>query len=76
MTEFLAFDPAWFSRHQRALLRLLNLPLIGLAFRRLLRINVLEPIVRIEPHAFTVSLGEGLYRTDFRTHWKFSKRIY
>lgn len=69
---FLAFDRAWFARHQRALLWLLRFRL----FRWCLRIETDQRIVRILPHSYTVWLGGDRFCADFRTHWKYSKRIY
>lgn len=71
------FNQQWFTRWQKPLLWLLNTPVVRTWFRRILRINGerssvgKERITRIEPHAIH---WQG--SIEFRTHWKFSKRIY
>lgn len=83
------FDPTWFQKHQKGLLWLLNTPVIKVWFRWVLRIRkydckLSERIVSLEPNNYKVYLGlfltekglEHKYRADFRTHNKFSKRLY
>src|SRR5258708_5424922 len=74
--HYLAFDKLWFKKHQNILLWLLKFQI----FRHILRIDTDKPVVKIEPHAFTVYLGKKgnklQFQTDFRTHWKYSKRLY
>ena len=83
------FDKEWFKRNQRLLLWLLNTPFIKVWFRWILRIRkydcrLNERIVEIQPNNYKVYLGlflteKGLkykYRADFRTHNKYSKRLY
>ena len=41
-----------------------------------MRIDTDKEIVRILPHAYEVKLTEELHQWDFRTHWKYSKRMY
>ena len=80
---WLAFDQRWFKLNQPLLLWALNTPVLGKIVRGLLRINmadVLMPrntrIIEIAPNYYTVRLATGEFRTDFRTHWKYSKRVY
>jgi len=74
------FNKDWFKKHQNALVWLLNHWLLKYWFRRILRIHkdclFSESIDRIEPHTYRVKIGINEYRSDFRTHQKFSKRIY
>jgi hypothetical protein len=83
------FDKGWFRERQRILLWLLNAPLIKIWFRYVLRIRKFDcpiktKITSIAPNNFSfgdrVILKDGkLIRertTDFRTHNKFSKRLY
>lgn len=74
--SYKAFDKKWFLKHQSKLLRLLRYKL----FRKILRIDTDLPIIAILPNAYTVYLGKTKKRlklqTDFRTHWKYSKRLY
>lgn len=82
---FLAFDKKWFEKHQKVLIWLLNTPIIKIWFRWVMRIHGFDcslksVINRIEPNAFWF---DGIrkndvveVKADFRTHWKFSKRIY
>ena len=85
-----AFDKIWFQDNQKWLLKLLNNPFTKRWFRYVLRIRkddckLSEKISAIEPNNYRVDLGlkwtkkEGVrhyYRADFRTHNKYSKRIY
>ena len=88
---FLAFSESWFKKHQRGLLFLCNAPLIKYWFRYVLRIHKYDcpidtKITELAPNHF--GYGDKLIfdvkdkklkrqRTiDFRTHDKFSKRIY
>jgi len=85
---FLAFNDAWFVRHQAGLLWLLNAPLIGLWFRWVLRIHNdvprCERVTAIYPTAIVYAERPvwmngkwRLQRTlDARCHAKFAKRIY
>lgn len=70
------FDKEWFKKHQSKLLWLLRFSL----FRRILRIETDKPIIKIEPNSYTVFLEDNgetwKVQTDFRTHWKYSKRLY
>lgn len=69
------FDAQWFGRHQRALLGLLNAPVIGREFRSALCINETRRIVAILPHAYAVEDGDVVV-ADFRTHDKYAKRLF
>lgn len=75
------FSAAWFAQHQRALLWLLNAPLIGRWFRWVLCIRPHDVgyrarIVQLLPHAYTVENGDGTYTMDCRTHAKYAKRLH
>lgn len=77
---FLAFSQDWFSRWQHWLLFLLNAPVLRLWSRWVLRIHrdcrYSDPIIEIQPDNYKVLLKNGQIRGDFRTHPKFSKRLY
>ena len=70
------FNKEWFNKHQSKLLWLLRFRL----FRYLLRIDCNETINRIEPNAYwfgAVYDGKKVtVKADFRTHDKYSKRLY
>jgi len=83
------FDPEWFKSKQKFLLWFLNTPLIRVWFRRVMRIHKYdckEKITQITPNSIT--WGDKLIwntkkkrleierTTDFRTHNKYSKRLY
>lgn len=69
----IVFDKNWFIIHQSKLLYLLRFRL----FRWCLRINTDKRIVHILPNAYFVKGREdNEYIGDFRTHDKYSKRIY
>ena len=83
------FDPEWFKSKQKFLLWFLNTPLIRVWFRRVMRIrkyDCKEKITQITPNS--ISWGDKLIwntkkgkleierTTDFRTHNKYSKRLY
>ena len=74
------FNHEWFEEHQTTLIFLLNHWLLKYWFRWILRIHkdckFDETIDKIEPHTYRIKVGENTYRSDFRTHQKFSKRIY
>lgn len=72
MDSYRAFDKKWFHKNQSKLLRFLRFKL----FRKLLRIDTDLPIVQIKPNAYTVWLGGYKLQSDFRTHDKYSKRLY
>lgn len=71
-----AFDLAWFRRHQPVLLWLVNTPLLRWWFRRVLRIQD-DParVLQIWPNAVVYAAGNQR-RAVYRTHDKFSKRLY
>ena len=84
---FLAFDLAWFTRHQHGLLWLLNTPLICLWFRWVLCIRRelrAERITEIRPNSITYGQRpvwlDGYWQlqqtTQFHTHNKYAKRLY
>lgn len=74
------FNKEWFKKHQKILLVLSN---TGIG-RYILRINGGKScvgdrtIIRIDPNAITWELDSSkkLYQTEFRTHNKFSKRLF
>jgi hypothetical protein len=78
--NYLAFNKEWFNKHQKKLFWLLNTPGICVWFRWVLCIDSKEIINRIEPNAYWFGArrrGDGTeVRADFRTHWKYSKRLY
>jgi hypothetical protein len=75
------FGRAFFLKHQGKLLWLLNTPGVGEWFRYVLRIQGKRSsvgrrrIIGILPHAIFWR-QEGEYVAEFRTHAKFSKRLY
>ena len=78
-----AFGPEWFQRHQNWLLFGLNTPGLSTIVRGLLCIKMSDvwmpkgtKVWAIAPNSYTVRLPDGQLRTDFRTHWKYSKRVY
>lgn len=81
MNYYAAFGSLFFLLHQGKLLWLLNTPVIGLWFRWVLRISGESSsvgrrhITRILPHAIFWCLGDKQV-AEFRTHAKFSKRLY
>jgi len=87
----IVFGVKWFEKHQAKLLWLLNTPVIKIWFRWVMRIRKYdcplgEEIAEIRPSNFTfkekliwIPGKKGLQRqrtTDFRTHDKYSKRLY
>lgn len=83
-SSYLAFDPAWFKKHQRPLLWLLNSPGTKSIFRHCLGIRYPGPIVDIKPNCFTFDRKliwqNGKPRiqqtTDFRTRPQFARNLY
>lgn len=79
--HYRAFGSLFFLLHQDRLLWLLNAPIIGRWFRRVLRISGdsssvgHRPIFRILPNAIFWWDGPN-QKAEFRTHAKFSKRLY
>lgn len=77
------FGKKWFKKFQKYLIWLLNAPIIRIWFRYVMRIRKYDctsKIVEITPNSFTYNakkVGNKVQlTTDFRTHNKFSKRIY
>lgn len=74
------FNKEWFLRNQKSLLFLCNHWLLKYWFRWILRIHndlkSTEKIDQLLPNTYRVKISENKYRSDFRTHQKFSKRIY
>ena len=73
--QFLAFDEEWFEKNQRILLWLLNSP-VKKWFRWVMRIDTTKEIYAIGPNRFYFDLKGNQITVDFRTHNKFSKRLY
>lgn len=82
---FSYFNRKWFKKHQNILIWLLNTPIIKYWFRYVMRIrsfdcDIKTKINKITPNSFTYNakkVGNKLQlTTDFRTHNKYSKRIY
>lgn len=77
MKDIIVFSNEWFDEHQSSLLKFANTR-FG---RYILRINGKRSdvkknrIIKIQPHAITW-LENNQYKTEFRTHAKFSKRLY
>lgn len=78
MNHYLAFDREFFARHQGLILWILNAPILGRWGRWILRINGnrssvgSQRIERVVPNA----IFWGGNRVEFRTHDKYSKRLY
>lgn len=74
------FFRQWFVQHQSRLVRLLNMPGTAPFFKHMLRIlkdvPKGKPIVGLMPNHVTWLNKDGSLTTDFRTHNKFSKRVY
>ena len=75
------FSREWFDQHQRALLWLLNAPILGRWFRWVLCIRrhdvgYRRRIARLYPHAYEVTNRDGSRTLDVRTHAKYAKRLY
>jgi len=75
---FLAFGGEWFAKYQDWLLFLLNAPILRLWTRWIFRMDTKyrDIIVQVEPNNYKILLPDGQIRGDFRTHPKFSKRVY
>lgn len=74
------FSEAWFATHQRVLLGLLRLPVIGRELRDVLAIRRHDVgfdrrIVEIGPHYYVVANEDGTYAMDCRTTPKFARRL-
>lgn len=80
-TEYLAFDKTWFIRHQRKLLWALNNCFYKKFFRSALNFSCSSVgdrnIIGILPNAiFWKGERKDQFVVEFRTHQKYSKRIY
>ena len=77
---FCYFNRAWFDKWQWLLLWFLNAPILKYWGRFILRIHrdckFNEVIDQIFPNSYRIQVGKNTYRSDFRTHQKFSKRVY
>lgn len=76
----IVFGKNWFEKYQHRLLWLLNTPIVKKWFRKVMRIKQGEVINRITPSSISYGVeieGDELrVTTDFRTHDKYSKRLY
>jgi hypothetical protein len=71
------FNDDWFQKHQGTLLSWLNGSWLKRKIsRHALRIDAPEHLVEITPKHYVVTLGDNVYRADFRSHPKYAKRIY
>ena len=75
MNHWRAFDKRFFIRHQDTILFVLNAPILSVLFRRIFRICAKGTIAGILPNAYFTTDGVTV-TADFRTHWKYSKRLY
>jgi len=75
MNHWRAFDKKFFIKHQDTLLFLLNAPVVSYVFRYIFRIHEKRDIAGILPNAYFTVDGEQI-TADFRTHDKYSKRLY
>lgn len=83
MENEIVFGEKWFEKHQQKLLWLLNTPIVRLWFRWIMRIRKYDCatiINRITPNSISYNvkvINDKLeITTDFRTHDKYSKRLY
>lgn len=78
--QYLAFNKDWFKKNQKLIIILLNHWATKKIFRYLLKIKDSDFIIEITPNSYSTFLGfngsEVSLRSDFRTHWKYSKRMY
>jgi hypothetical protein len=76
----IVFGTKWFEKHQQKLLWLLNTPIIRTWFRWCLRIKEKGKVNRITPNSYSYNVkvidDKIEVITDFRTHDKYSKRLY
>jgi len=71
------FDKTWFDENQRKLLWLSNTPVVKRIFRWVMCIEQDKPVLtRILPNATFWDAGNDKTAFDFRTHNKYSKRLY
>lgn len=73
--HYLAFSKDWFIKQQSRLLWLLNNKYTRRWFRWVLHIYNTDDLIEIHPHAYVVSVGNGL-QLHTRTHPKYGKRLY
>lgn len=77
---YLAFDEKWFSDNQQWLLYCLNAWPTKFLLRKILCIDSdikgSDRITCIAPNRFEMQPEPGLVWARFRTHWKYSKRVY
>lgn len=76
---FLAFNADWFEKYQTLLLIALNMPVLSILVRYMMRLhesNVFMPICKITPSNVTFWKGKTKRTLIAYTHVKFSKRVY
>src|SRR3990167_4269286 len=74
--HYLAFNKEWFGKHQERLLRFLNCPVLSPAFRILLLIHGDRRSIKGRIDEIAPNFIRSGRTYEFRTHWKFSRRIY
>jgi hypothetical protein len=77
MNGWNAFDQTWFKKNQSFILSWVNGKGLKRWFSRyVLRLDTTEDLSELAPHFYTICLEDGQLQTAFRTHWKYSKRVY
>jgi hypothetical protein len=71
-----AFDADWFTRHQSALLRLANAPLLGRRFRAALTLRNDLPVEKLTPDAAHYRQNGGQRVAEIYSYPRHSHRIY
>jgi hypothetical protein len=71
------FNPNWFRNNQKKILSYVNGSWLKRKISRYaLRLDTKEDLIEIGPHYYKVGLPDGQFQVDFRTHDKYSKRVY
>lgn len=71
-----AFDADWFTRHQSALVRLANAPLLGRRFRAALSLRGDLPLAKLTPEAAHYRQNDGQRVAEVYSYPRHSHRIY
>lgn len=71
-----AFDADWFHKHQSALLRLANAPLLGRRFRAALTLREDLPLEKLTPDAAHYRQNDGQRVAEIYSYLRHSHRIY
>ena len=71
-----AFDADWFHKHQSALLRLANAPLLGQRFRAALTLREDLPVEKLTPDAAHYRQDDGQRVAEIYSYPRHSHRIY